>query len=102
MNSETGVSNLLGDAFALAMSDFGDSRLAFLEIDCASLEVRLRKRGSESAVALHGDGISLFKRRFAARLCGEGVRGNLPPAVLVENIPWWLLIGVATTEVAIL
>lgn len=31
---------------------------------------------------------------------GEGVRGNRPPAVLVEKIPVWVLTGVDTVGVA--
>ena len=39
--------------------------------------------------------------RLVARVRGEGVRGIRPPAVLEENMPWWLFRGVDIDAVAI-
>ena len=39
--------------------------------------------------------------KLVARIRGEGVSANRPPAVRVENMPWWLLRGVDIEAVAI-
>ena len=87
--SDIPESSLLGDAFALAISDFGDSRPAPRDTVCASLDVWLRKRGSLSldgrgGVKGEGDATGFL---FDARVWGDGVSGILPPAVFVENMP---------------
>lgn len=90
------------------MLDLGDSRTDVRAIDLESLEERvLVKSGSLASSRCRGGvkGDAMLKSsprvpEFLAR--GEGDNGNRPPAVFVENMLWWLLIGVHTEDVAIM
>jgi hypothetical protein len=88
------------------MFDFGESRCAILDEDFVKWDVRLppyvdARMLSSLEVGLSGvKGDELFTDRVTVRDRGDGVRGILPPAVLVENIPVCDLMGVHT-EVAI-
>ena len=47
------------------------------------------------------EGREMFDARLVVLVRGDGVRGMRPPAIRVEKMPRWLLIGVDTVAVAI-
>jgi len=93
----------------LAMLDFGESRCVLLEVDFEKCDVRFPPYVDLDALALSlsdalfsgVNGEELFIDKVVVRVRGEGVKGIRPPAVRVEKIPAWDLIGV-DTAVAIL
>jgi len=82
------------------MFDLGESRTEVLEM-------ALEKRGvyalvnKDSGFSAGATGEKLGWTMLLVLLLGEGVRGIRPPAMRVEKMLWWLLIGV-DTAVAIL
>lgn len=92
----------------LAMLDFGESRCDVLEADFAKCDDRFPPYVDLDALFSFSDFLSgvkgdewLLIAIFVVRVRGEGVNGIRPPAVRVENMPVWDLMGV-DTAVAIL
>ena len=104
--SETPSSRCRGEFLALAMFDFGESLKAFEE-DRANCDGGLAAYGCESCLlsargGVNGDEwLEVFMARLVVLVRGDGVSGIRPPAVRVENMPWWLLRGVDTLAEAI-
>lgn len=110
VQSEIPSSRCLGECLALAIFDFGESRYANLELDLAKYDDKLPYMDCEVTRALSVDwqggvkGEEWFEvvgARLVVRVRGDGVRGIRPPAVRVENMPWWLFKGVDIVAVAI-
>jgi len=98
VKSETALSTFFG--VLRAMFDFGESRTEVLEmaLEKRGVYVFVNKDSGFSAGAM---GEKLGWTMLLVLLLGEGVRGIRPPAMRVEKMLWWLLIGV-DTAVAIL
>jgi hypothetical protein len=85
----------------LAMFDFGESRCCVLEADFVKCDDKFPPYVdlmlSFSNVFLSGvKGEELLCVMAVVRARGDGVKGIRPPAVRVENMPVWDLIGVDT------
>ena len=85
----------------LVMFDFGESRCCILEADFVNFDDKFPPYVdlmlSFSNVFLSGvKGEELLCAMAVVRARGDGVKGNRPPAVRVENMPVWDLIGVDT------
>lgn len=102
VQSETPRSKCFGDCLPLAMFDLGDCAYANLDTD---LDTDLENMDVASCLCIDRSGrggvygdefMETFVAALAALVRGDGVSGIRPPAVLVENMPWWVLRGVDT------
>jgi hypothetical protein len=93
-----------GVCVLLAMLDFGESRCVFLEDDFAKCDARFPPyvdledtlMVSPSDAFLSGVNGEEFRDSLVVCARGDGVNGIRPPAVRVENMPIWDLMGVDT------
>ena len=92
VQSETPRSNPFGDCLDLAMFDFGELAYVNLETD---LEIDREKKVEGSDLwmdcsfrnGVEGDEVADTFDKLVVLWLGDGVRGILPPAVLVEKRP---------------
>ena len=107
VHSDTPRSRCLGECLLLAIFDLGDCAYANFDTE-RETDREKRLEGSGLCIDCEGRGgvkgeelVETFVATLVVLVRGEGVRGILPPAVLVEKMPWWLFRGVATVGVAI-